>query len=228
MRLDEPSNLPRTRREPQPLGNRDRVHVLIEEYRALYGLLSFRLAAVDQRLPIVGGALTAVLGSVSALPDDSQLGVLLAMPVALAWLLRMTVYHARSKEDVLRRIDEVERQVNQIAGEELLAFQSRHPSRQRTISGRTGMGTVSSVLSFCLAGLLGCVALMVSQQPADARLLAGYVAYVAVAALDFLHLVLRLRRYRYAKAAAERSPLFRAWIAPETSRYDPNIYSHTL
>lgn len=201
---------------PERLDARDLIRVLIEEYRALYGLLSFRLAAVDQRLPLVGGALMAVLGSASTLPSTAQFGVLLAMPMALAWLLRLTVFHARSKEDVLRRIDEIERHVNQIAGEELLAFQSRHPSRARTISGRTGMGTVSSVLSFCLMGLLGCLALMVSQRPGDPRLLAGYAAYICIAAVDFVHVVLRLRLYRYTKAPAEGALIVRA-LRPQGS-----------
>lgn len=210
MGLDHPFTPPVLELEPERLAARDLIRVLIEEYRALYGLLSFRLAAVDQRLPLVGGALMAVLGTVSSLPIAAQFGVLLAMPMALAWLLRLTVYHARSKEDVLRRIDEIERHVNQIAGEELLAFQSRHPSRGRTISGRTGMGTVSSVLWFCLAGLLGCLALIVGQQPSDPRVLAGYAAYICLAAVDLVHVVLRLRRYRYAKAPAEGELIVRA------------------
>lgn len=211
MGLNQPFTPPVLNLEPERLDARDLIRVLIEEYRALYGLLSFRLAAVDQRLPLVGGALMAVLGTVGSLPSAAQFSVLLAMPMALAWLLRLTVIHARSKEDVLRRIDEIERHVNQIAGEELLAFQSRHPSRARTISGRTGMGTVSSVLSFCLAGLLGCLALMVSQRPGDTRLLAGYAAYICIAAGDLVHVVLRLRRYRYAKAPADGVLIVRTW-----------------
>lgn len=211
MGFNKPFSPPIVNLEPEGLDARDLIRVLVEEYRAMYGLLSFRLAAVDQRLPLVGGALLGVLGTVSSLPSAAQSGVLLAMPMALAWLLRMTVFHARSKEDVLRRIDEIERHVNQIAGEELLAFQSRHPSRARTISGRTGMGTVWSVLWFCLVGLLGCLALVVSQRPTDPRVLTGYAVYICIAAVDFVHVVFRLRRYRYTKAPAEKSLIVRAW-----------------
>lgn len=169
----------------------------------MYGLLAFRLAAVDQRLPLIGGALLAVVGSLDSLPDAGRRGVLFVTPLALAWLLRLTVYHARSKEDVLRRIDEIERHVNQIAGEELLLFQSRHPSRARTTAGRSGMGTVLSVLWFCAAGLLGCLALIANQRNSEPHVLVGYAAYVSIVAVDLVHVVIRLRRYRYAKAPAD-------------------------
>ena len=38
-----------------------RIQVLLEEYRALYALLTFRLTAMDRRLPAIGGALAAAL-----------------------------------------------------------------------------------------------------------------------------------------------------------------------
>lgn len=196
---------------PSPLTTNERIQILVEEYRVLYGLLSFRLAVVDQRVPLVAGALAAVMGSLAALPTSSQYVVLLAMPIAISWLLRMTVAHARSKEDVLRRVDEIERQVNQLAGEELLAFQSRHPNRRHTVSGRTGMGAVSSVLALSLAGLLGCLALLPQRPATPPEFLAVYVSYMVVSALDLLHVVLRLRRYRYAKAPPPSGPLFRAF-----------------
>ncbi|MBK8916288.1 MAG: hypothetical protein IPM64_17120 [Phycisphaerales bacterium] len=187
----------------------DRINVLVEEYRALYGLLSFRLAAVDQRVPLVAGALMAVVSSVASLPAESQPAVLLAIPVANSWLLRMTVVHARAKEDVLRRIDEIERHVNQLAAEELLTFQSRHPNRQAAVSGRTGMGAVSSVLAMCFAGLLACLAFVVNRPATPSAFLLAYLGYTAVGMLDLVHVVLRLRGYRYAKGPPAAAPVSR-------------------
>jgi len=178
----------------------ERIGVMFEEYRALYGLLSFRLAAVDQHLPLVAGALMAVVSSIDALPPHPQIAALLAVPVAIAWWMRMTVAHARSKEDVLRRIDEIERLVNQLAGEELLAFQSRHPNRRSVVGGRTGISAVSSVFALSLAGLLGCLAAVMQRPALPPHLIAAYIAYIGLAVVDLVHVVNRLRRYGYAKA----------------------------
>lgn len=194
---------------PAGLTANERIQVLVEEYRAMYGLLAFRLAAVDQRVPLVAGALMAVISGVGALPAASQCAVLLAVPIAISWLMRMTAAHARSKEDVLRRLDEIERHVNQLAAEELLAFQSRHPNRRKAVSGRTGMGAVSSVLALCFAGLLGCLAVVASRPATPPGFLFAYLGYVAVGVLDLVHVLLRVRRYRYAKAPPEAAPVCR-------------------
>lgn len=190
------------------LTEQERIQVLVEEYRALYGLLSFRLSAVDRRLPVAGGALGAVLGGFTALPADTKLIVLLAMPPALIWLVRTTVNHSRSKEDVLRRIDEVERQVNQIAGEELLAFQSRHPNRGQSVSGRSGSSIVFAVLAFCMTALAGCAYLAGHAAITVPGLLVDYWILLVLAGLDISLAVVRLRRYRYRKAPPESCPLF--------------------
>lgn len=196
----------------------ERIGVLAEEYRVLYGLLSFRLAAVDQRVPWVAGALMAVVSSVGALPPETQLAALLAIPVAISWWVRMTVAHARSKEDVLRRIDEIERHVNQLAGEELLAFQSRHPNRRSVVGGRTGMSAVSSVLALSAAGMLGCLAAVILRTDGPLYLLAGYVVYVGLAGVDILHVVFRLRRYGYAKGPPPAAPVSRI-LPPATDAF---------
>lgn len=194
--------------DSRTLDDRDRVGILLDEFRSLYGLLSFRLSAVDSRLPVAGGALGAVLGSFRALPPDTRSVVLLVMPPALTWLMRSTVNHSRSKEDVLRRIDEIERQVNQIAGEELLAFQSRHPGRGRTVSGRSGSSTVFAVLTCCLAGLASCAFLLGTTVLVTPPIWWTYWSLLALSALDLLRSVFRLRRYRYQKAPPEPCPLF--------------------
>lgn len=208
---DEPFLLCRPSPPTNHFDRRDRACVLIEEYRALYALLALRLTVVDQRVPLVGGVLLAVLSGLSALPVPSQAVLLVAMPIVLAWLLRLTVAHARSKEDVLRRIDEIERHVNLLAGEELLAFQSRHPNRRDTVAGRTGMGAVSSVLALCLAGVLGCVVLTMHQLHLPEPFAPLYVAYAGVATADLIYLALRVHRYRYEKGPVPAGPVSRVF-----------------
>ncbi len=189
-----------------------RIQVLLEEYRALYGLLTFRLGAMDRRLPVAGGALGALLGASTAMPADTKLAFLLGLPVALLWLLLSTVQHARSKEDHLRRIDEIERLVNRLAGEELLVFQSRHPNKRRTTAGRSGFGTVLSVLSTCWMMLAACC-FLVSTPPRLLELggILAYYLYNAGLAGMMLHAVLRLRRYRYRRPPADGPQLFEAY-----------------
>lgn len=194
------------------LSPRDRIDLLVEEYRAMYGLLSFRLDVVDQRVPFTAGAMLAALSSVPALPTTSQVVVLLLIPVGIDWLMRLTVSQARSKEDVLRRIDEIERQINLLAGEELLVFQSHHPNRRAVVSGgRTGAGTVASVLALCLAGLLGCLALAIHLRALHGMALWVYLGYLAVCMFQLLHDVTRFRRYRYLKSHPEPPPVVRVF-----------------
>src|SRR5689334_13420498 len=102
---------------------------LFEEYRALYSLVTFRMGALDRRLPVTAGSLTAVLSGLDVVSPDSQLILLVAVPLALVWFVRATVNHARSFEDVLRRIEQIERTINSLVGRPVLRFQSRHPSR---------------------------------------------------------------------------------------------------
>jgi len=126
------------RKRQEPLDRREQIEILLEEYRSLNSLLLFRLAAMDRRLPVSVGIIAAAIASMVAVPVDSQTALLFVIPPALFWLVRSTVQHARAKEDHLRRIAEIERTINSIAGEELLIFQSRHPNRSRVASGRTG------------------------------------------------------------------------------------------
>jgi membrane protein implicated in regulation of membrane protease activity len=193
--------------KPAPLADTERVRVLLEEFRALYGLLSFRLAAVERSLPVAGGTLAAILSGSPTLPIEVRRVVLLAMPAALLWLLRTTCAHARSKEDVLRRIDEIERQVNQLAGEELLVFQSRHPNRRRVVAGRSGGTTVLGALGFSLTGVTACAWMGLPLWPGQVEqyVYAGFVVAIAT----FLTVsVWRLLRYAYRKAEPTTCPLF--------------------
>jgi hypothetical protein len=55
---------------PPAVSVETRIQILLEEYRALYRLLTFRLTAMDRRLPAIGGTLGALLGSTTAMPDQ--------------------------------------------------------------------------------------------------------------------------------------------------------------
>lgn len=185
-----------------------RIQILLEEYRALYALLTFRLTAMDRRLPAIGGTLAAVLGSTTAMPDPTRLAFLLGLPIALLWLFLSTVQHARSKEDHVRRIDEIERLVNRLTGEELLVFQSRHPNKAAFPGGRTGFGSVLAVLTVCLIMLAACLYLIQAPRPVLARdELAVYFALLAGCVVAMLAATLRLRRYRYHRPSTPHAPL---------------------
>lgn len=174
-----------------------RIEILLEEYRALYSLLTFRLTAMDRRLPVIGGTLAGILGSTTAMPDSTRVAFLLGLPIALLLLFLSTVQHARSKEDHLRRIDEIERLVNGLVGEELLVFQSRHPNKARYTGGRTGFGSVLAILSTCLLMLAGCVYTIQASRLNSTVELASYAAYSVVCAAIMLAATRRLHHYRY-------------------------------
>jgi len=165
---------------------------------------------MDRRLPVAGGTLGVPLGSVTVMPPDTKLIFLLGLPVALAWLLRTTANHAGAKEDHLRRIDEIERLVNQIAGEELLVFQSRHPNKQLTVSGRTGVGTILAVFSAFLTMLAGCGYLFHFLARQDPITAAAYYIYLACVGAYQALSVAKLRRYRYRKLPPAAAPPFEA------------------
>ena len=186
-----------------------RIQILLEEYRALYSLLTFRLTAMDRRLPAIGGTLAGILGSAAAMPDQTRLSFLLGLPIALLWLFLSTVQHARSKEDHIRRIDEIERLVNRLAGEELLVFQSRHPNKARHPGGRTGFAAVFAVLSVCLIMLGACMYMIETPRPLlTPDRLATYAAYLSGCAILMLAVTIRLSRYRYRRPPSDGSTIF--------------------
>lgn len=171
-----------------------RVQILLEEYRALYRLAEMRMVSLDRRVPLAGTAVTAFLGGTTLLPPASQLAVLVLIPLSLVWLARTTVNHARSFEDAIRRIEQIERRVNRIAGSELLGFQSTHPSRGRAVGGRTGEETVRAVVMLAAAVLGGCLTVAIEGRVPFAS---TYAVYVAVIAVCLMHLIVIRRRYRY-------------------------------
>lgn len=186
------------------LGAERRVDILMEEYRVLYTLVTLRLTSLDRRVPLAGASLAAFLGSVTVLPSDAQIVFLFGLPIALVWFLRATVNHARSAEDLLRRIEEIEREVNRLCGEELLAFQSRHPSRGRQVGGRTASESVKAVFCSCLLVLAACMFLAWTTSGESVTHLQAYASYLGVVSLYLVGCVLTLRRYRYRKQTSGR------------------------
>ncbi len=175
-----------------------RMRIAGEEFRALYALVSLRLTSLDRRVPVAVASVGALLSGLSVLPRPSQLILLAAIPIGLIWFLRATINHARSAKDVLRRIEELERQINELVGEELLGFQSRHPSRGRCVGGRTAAESVRSVFGACLVVIGACLHLAHQTSGAERLWLAGYAGYAGVITgyLVWCTVGLRLHRHR--------------------------------
>lgn len=184
------------------LGAKDQVDILIEEYRALYTLAVFRMASLDRRLPATSTAITAMIAGIPLVSPESGPFLLVGVPLALLWLVKNTINHARSLEDILRRIEELEHGVNRIAGKQLLYFQSCHPSRYKAVGGRTGRESVTTVLASCLFLLGTClyVSLVSLRFAQFAQLLYG--AYLFTVALVLIVLVIRHVQYRYRELVA--------------------------
>lgn len=187
-----------------------RIQVLLEEYRAMYGLLMFRLDVIDRRVPAVGGTLAAILASATAMPVDTRIAFLLGLPLAAIGLIQSVCQHAQSKEDHLRRIDEIERLVNALAGEVLLVFQSQHPNRRRQPGGRSGFGTVFNVLTAVLIMLSACGVLAgTTDLIRESACLSSYYGYLITLTAVALGIVGRFRSYRYERPQKTESPIFR-------------------
>lgn len=187
------------------LARQEKVELLMREYQALYALVTFRNSSMERRVPIAGATLAAFLGAVTVLPMEARLIYLVGLPIALLFFLRTTINHARSVEDALRRIEEIEQAVNAYANEELLTFQSTHPSRLRVVGGRTGRESVRAVFVTCILMLAACTFLFHQTARVDPSLSILYDAYIAVSALLLIFYVFELREYRYRKQLYDKS-----------------------
>lgn len=180
---------------PDPETRADQLRAVLEEYRCLYALALFRLEALDRRVPVAGATLAAFVGSVTALPLPSRELVLVGVPAATVWLLRVTINHARSFEDALRRIEAIEQRTNALVLGNVLGFQSQHPSRRRAVGGRTGGETIDSVLVASLMLIAGCAYLFALDHGSPAVQL--FLMYAAAVSLRLIWLAGQLMRYRY-------------------------------
>lgn len=182
------------------------IDILLDEYRVLYDLLTFRLAAIEKRVPISGAALYAVLGSVSALEPVARTLALLVMPPAAVWFLRTTISHVRAKQDVKLRLIAIEAHVNDLAGDDLLTFQSGHPSRGREVAGRSGQDSVLAVF-FGATGLLAACAFLVATvglvETIPPRI---YFGILGASAATLTYDVLFIRQYRSVHSKTPASP----------------------
>ena len=159
---------------------------------------------MDRRLPLAIGFMGAAVAAIPALPHPSRIAVLVAVPSVLLWLGRTTVQQARAKEDNLRRIGEIERVINSIAGEELLLFQSRHPNRAKIVGGRTGMGIVFATAVSSLVMLLLCLLVFIGEPSRLPRLM--YFGYLGFVGADLLIGPIRLSFYGYRKSDGPQVP----------------------
>ena len=176
-----------------------RIEIVLHEYDKLYGLVTFRMTSLDRRAPIGAATLVAFLGAVAVLPTEMQQVCLVAVPLALIWFLRTSINHARSFEDVLSRLAEIERLVNEEAGVQLLAFQSRHPSRRTAVGGRTGRETVLSVYTICLVLLAASGYLAYHWTNQHTLTVRCYWTLLGVEAAYLTYCLYRLMVYRYHK-----------------------------
>jgi len=181
--------------DPQ-LTPRDRIDVRLAEYRTLYTLAEFRMASLDRRVPAAGATLVAFLGGVPAVPESTAWLLLVVVPATLIWFLRTTINHARSFEDTIRRIEQIEREINAAACDGLISFQSTHPSRGRAVGGRTGAETVVAVLLASLI-LLGASFVIARGLLVSTHDLIGYASFLCSIALHHCWVTCRWARYRY-------------------------------
>lgn len=191
-------------RQCRRLPVRDQINILLEEYRAMYGLVSFRLSSLERRTPILATALTGFVGGIAVVPTSLQWILLLGTPVVLAWFLRTTINHVRSLEDALRRIEEIEQAVNDTAKDLLLQFQSSHPSRDNATGGRVGSGAAFNVLNIALLLLAALSYLIWAQDVGTQDESTIYTVYTSAAGLWMIAEFRRMRRYRYRKHSSQR------------------------
>ncbi len=181
----------------RPIAEAEQIRILLQEYQVLYGLLQWRLAAADRRILMVGGLLAGLLTAIRTLDGDSARLLLWGLPVILWLIVSVTVGHARSKEDLLRRIDEIEHRINRLAGTELLAFQSRHPHRGRWVGGRTSAAAINGILALCIGILAICCRLYQTRVGESAAYMTGYLMHAGLWAVLMLRTATGLQRYRY-------------------------------
>lgn len=173
------------------------IEVLSLEYRSLYALVQFRMSSLERRIPLAGAAMTAVVASVVMLPPEARPVLLVGLPIGLLWYMRTTVNHARSLEDLLRQIDIIERRINALIGEDLLQFQSHHPSRGQAVGGRTGRESVLAVFLMSIVLLGACASLFLFDSHLSSAPKVAFGMYIVVIGLWLGLAFISLRRYRY-------------------------------
>lgn len=135
------------------LTEKDRASIVIEEYKAMYSLLTFRFTAIERRVAFSAIIISSILGLLPKMEMESKFIFLIGVPIAIIYLIRSTILHIRSLEDYFRKIEEAESRINKICSESLMQFQSGHPSRS-TPGGRASQELLHFVLLMGI-GILG-------------------------------------------------------------------------
>lgn len=155
------------------------------------------MGSLDRRVPVAGASLLALVGGIPALPPETSPILFAAIPASFVWLVRTTINHARSFEDLIRRIETLETMLNEVAGQQLIGFQSTHPSRGKSVGGRTGAETVAAVVFAAMIALAACAYLLFEPTRAFDPLPVVGLIYVTTVAMYVILLVCDWRRYRY-------------------------------
>jgi YD repeat-containing protein len=158
-----------------------------------------RISALDGRATVAAAALATFLGGFAALGAAGQLSLLIGLPLGVVWFLRTTLTHAIAFEDAIRRIEEIEQRVNALAGQELLGFQTHHPSRGKAVGGRTGTQTILAVVVTSLMLLAACLYLVGSLELPPAAPVWIFALYDGAVGLYVLTLAVTYRRYRFVR-----------------------------
>jgi hypothetical protein len=132
-----------------------RIGILLEEYKVLYSFYTYRISSVEQRILIVLLVVSTALGLLTQVSGGLRVVLLVGLPLVVFYISRQGVLHVRSFEDSLRRIELIERRINGIAHEELLLFQTTHPSKQIP-GGRGSKDMIVTIASLSLIILVGC------------------------------------------------------------------------
>ncbi len=184
-----------------PLTDVQQIDVLLTEYGVLYSLLEWRLSAGDRRLFVSAGLVTGLLTAVHVLDDATARLLLWGLPVLLWVIFSAMVGHTRSKEDLLRRIDEIERRVNALADSQLLIFQSHRPNPRPAVGGRTGSTGIKAMLAVNTSLLLAAVLFLWPASAPLSLLLVCYGLWAAMWAGLMLRQAWTLQNYRYERPA---------------------------
>ncbi len=177
---------------------KDRASIVIEEYKALYSLLTFRFTAIERRVAFSAVIISYILGLLPKMEVESKIIFLVGVPVAIIYLIRSTIFHIRSLEDYFRKIEEAEKRVNEICSERLMQFQSGHPSK-----GLPGGRASQELLHFILlmgVGILSACSYLMWHAISFNYSLYAYWTYTSIVAIYCIYIRFKFLGYKYTPA----------------------------
>lgn len=177
------------------LSDKERASIVIEEYKALYSLLTFRFTAIERRVAFSAIIISSILGLLPKMELESKIIFLVGVPIAIVYLIRSTILHIRSLEDYFRKIEEAELRINEICSEQLMQFQSGHPSRG-TPGGRASQELLHFVLLMGVGILCACSFLMWTFLSVDYYVYT-YWAYTSIVSVYCVYKRFKFLSYKY-------------------------------